>query len=66
MMPRSLHPAQVGLPYPTLSLEEIRAFPIGDYAADDAHLYLWTTDRFLPGAFAIVESWGFTKIATMI
>jgi N6-adenosine-specific RNA methylase IME4 len=33
--------------------------PIKDLAADKAHLHLWTTNGFLPDAFAIIEAWGF-------
>jgi N6-adenosine-specific RNA methylase IME4 len=29
-------------------------------AADDSHLYLWTTNGFLRQAFDIVDAWGFT------
>lgn len=29
-------------------------------AADECHLYCWTTQRFLPDAINLVRSWGFT------
>jgi N6-adenosine-specific RNA methylase IME4 len=47
------------LPYPTMSVEEIADLPVCELAADDAHLYLWTTNRYLPDAFGILEAWGF-------
>jgi N6-adenosine-specific RNA methylase IME4 len=47
------------LDYPTMSLEEIRALPVATLAGPGAHLYLWTTHRFLPDAFPILETWGF-------
>jgi Transcriptional activator, adenine-specific DNA methyltransferase len=47
------------LDYPTMSLDEIAALPIAEHAADDAHLYLWVTQRFLPDGLALVEEWGF-------
>jgi N6-adenosine-specific RNA methylase IME4 len=50
----------VRLPYTTMTLDEIRALPVGGLAESDAHLYLWTTNRFLWDARAIAESWGFT------
>jgi N6-adenosine-specific RNA methylase IME4 len=49
----------VALPYDTMTLEEIKALPVGDLADDDAHLYLWTTNRFLWDARAVAEAWGF-------
>lgn len=49
----------VKLPYTTMSLEEIGALPISDLAELDAHLYVWTTNRFLEGAYGLVRDWGF-------
>lgn len=47
------------LPYSEMSLGEIKALPVGDLAAADARLFLWTTNRYLPDAFAVAEWWGF-------
>lgn len=47
------------LDYPTMSIEEIAALPIADLAASPgAHVYLWTTHRFLPDALRLFEAWG--------
>jgi len=57
------------LPYQTMTLEEIAALPVyslSDNVDHDAHLYLWTTSRFLPDAFGIVEAWGFRYTATLV
>ena len=57
---REVRPNQAAvLDYPTMSLDEIRDFPIPDVAADDCHLYLWTTHKYLPNAWRIAEAWGF-------
>jgi N6-adenosine-specific RNA methylase IME4 len=57
---RQLHPEQGNtLPYPTMTLEQIAALPVADFAAPGAHLYLWVTQRFLPDAFTMLEAWGF-------
>lgn len=32
------------LPYPTMTLDEICALPVGELAAEDCHLWLWTTN----------------------
>jgi N6-adenosine-specific RNA methylase IME4 len=50
--------AGAGLPYETMSLDEIRVLPVGDLA-DDSRLFLWTTNRYLRHAWSVVEAWGF-------
>jgi N6-adenosine-specific RNA methylase IME4 len=48
------------LPYATLAISEIAALPVQDLVhLDGAHLYLWTTNRFLPDAFDVLDVWGF-------
>jgi N6-adenosine-specific RNA methylase IME4 len=47
------------LPYSAMGLEAIAALPVQNLAARDAHLYLWTTNRYVPDAFDIVKAWGF-------
>lgn len=49
------------LEYPTMSVEEIRAFPVNDFCAPECHLWLWATDRFLLDALKCIDVWGFTK-----
>jgi len=44
-------------PYPCMSLDAIRAIEIP--AADDAILWLWTTNAHLEHAFGIARAWGF-------
>lgn len=56
---RDLYPNQVDFDYPTMDEEELKAFPLPDIAADDCHLYLWTTQKHLPLALRLVEHWGF-------
>jgi N6-adenosine-specific RNA methylase IME4 len=52
------------MPYKTMTVDEIAA--LGCPAADDAHLYLWTTNAFLPAAFRVVEAWGFHYSTTLV
>lgn len=47
------------LPYPVMSLEEIAALPVPRLAAPAAHLWLWTTNAFLPAGFDLIRQWGF-------
>lgn len=48
------------LPYPSMTITEIKALPVRGLAAADAHLYLWTTAKYLWDAPAICRAWGFT------
>jgi N6-adenosine-specific RNA methylase IME4 len=47
------------LPYPTMTLDEITALPVADLAADGAHLYLWTINRYVEASYAVARAWGF-------
>lgn len=54
------------LDYDQMSLEEIQALPIETLAAPDAHLYLWTTNRYIEHAYAIARAWGFKPSALLV
>ena len=56
----------VSLPYATLSVEEISALPVSELAERDAHLYLWTTQRYLRDAYDVVDAWGFAPSAVLV
>lgn len=47
------------LAYPTMSLDEIRALKVGEWADDAAHVYLWTTNILVRTAYDILAGWGF-------
>jgi N6-adenosine-specific RNA methylase IME4 len=53
------------LDYPTEGLEKIAARPVADWAADDCHLFCWTTHKFLPMTFGLLEGWGFRYVYTV-
>ena len=55
---RRVRQQQVSLAYPTMTVEQIRALELP--LAEHAHVWLWTTQRFLPEAFACLEAWGLT------
>jgi N6-adenosine-specific RNA methylase IME4 len=46
--------------YETMSFEEIAALPVGEVAAPQSHLYLWSPNALLAEALAIMKAWGFT------
>jgi N6-adenosine-specific RNA methylase IME4 len=46
--------------YGTMSIEELCDLDVArERAAEQAHLYLWTTAGHLPDAFQVVQAWGF-------
>ncbi len=50
-------------PYPSMTLEQLAALQIP--AANDSILWLWTTHRFIPDAFALLRAWGFEHKAVL-
>jgi N6-adenosine-specific RNA methylase IME4 len=46
--------------YDCMTLADIKALPVADWAADDCVLLLWTTDPLLEKAFDVIRAWGFT------
>lgn len=53
------------LPYRTMSVEEISGLPVADFAADEAHLYLWLTNRYIEDGYGIVRAWGFRPVTLL-
>jgi N6-adenosine-specific RNA methylase IME4 len=58
---RDVRPNQVPpLDYPTMSEDELKAFPVAEMAEDDCHLFCWTTHKHLPSALRLIETfWEF-------
>jgi len=52
--------------YETMSIEEICALPVADYAADPSHLYLWVPNALLPCGLRVMEAWGFSYKANVV
>ena len=46
--------------YPTMRMEDIKALPVKELAADDCVLFLWVTFPQLKDAWGVMEAWGFT------
>ncbi len=51
--------------YDLMKTRDICSVPVATVTAPNAHLYLWTTNRFLPDALQVLTSWGF-EYRTMI
>ncbi len=54
------------LDYPIMSLEAIQALPVSYMAAEDTHVFLWTTHKFLPDALNILDGWGARYVCTFV
>lgn len=52
------------LDYKTMSLEAIKNLKMP--ASENCHLFLWTTQKYLPISFEILKGWGFKYIFTMV
>ena len=50
--------------YPLMNIKDIKKLPIKDIADTEngCHLYLWTTNNFLPQALECVKEWGFQYV----
>ena len=67
--PANLHAQGMGnkpCPYETLTVEEIAALPVGEWAERSAHLYVWTTNQFLEATYSIVRAWGFSPVKVLV
>lgn len=51
--------------YPTMTIAELRALPVGQLAAPDAVLLLWATWPLLPEALTLLPAWGFEYVTGM-
>ncbi len=53
------------LPYPTMSLEEIRDIPVKNIANNNSVLFLWTINKYIEQSYHVAREWGF-KPSTML
>lgn len=56
----------IDTPYPTMSMDDIAALPVGKLAAPGAHLYLWTINDHLEATYGIARAWGFEPSAVLV
>ncbi len=50
--------------YNLMTLDQIKAMPVGDLAAPNAHIWLWVTNATLRDGFDVLKAWGFTHRST--
>lgn len=58
--------AEYELPYKYLTLEEIKKLELNDLMDDNCDVYLWTTQKYLPESFKIINSWGLKYCQTLV
>jgi N6-adenosine-specific RNA methylase IME4 len=61
---RDVRPNQVEFDYPTMTQDELKALELP--AADDCHVWLWTTHKHLPRAFDLLTEWGLKYVCTFV
>lgn len=65
---RVVRPNQVEFDYPTMDYEQLRAFraKFRQMAADQCHVFMWTTQKFLPMALRLFEDYEVKYVLTMV
>ena len=51
--------------YNLMKTSDICNLPVRDFADENCHLYLWTTNNHLQDGFKVIEAWGFRYITTI-
>lgn len=52
--------------YSTMTLEDIKALPVGEVAAANSHLYLWVPNALLPEGIDVLRAWGFQYKSNLV
>lgn len=66
---RDVAPNQVEFDYPTMDYEQLRAWGrqhVVPAMADDCHFFMWTTQKFLPMAFRLLDDYGVKYVLAMV
>jgi N6-adenosine-specific RNA methylase IME4 len=50
--------------YGLMGLDDIKALPVAELAADDCVCVMWAVQAMVPAAFDLMEAWGFTPKTT--
>jgi len=51
--------------YKLMTVKQILELPVSSIAEDNCHLYLWTTNNYLPDALNVMVAWGFKYKTTI-
>lgn len=52
--------------YSTMDLDAIKALPVGDVTAKNAHLYLWVPNALLLEGIEVLHAWGFRYVSNVV
>lgn len=52
--------------YGTMELDAIKAMPVGEVTAKNAHLYLWVPNAMLPDGIEVMKAWGFRYVSNIV
>ncbi len=52
--------------YDLMTLEDIKAMPIADLAAENSTLLLWVTNAALPAGLEVMKAWGFRYVTNAV
>lgn len=52
--------------YGTMDLASIKALPVADVTAENAHLYLWVPNALLIEGIEVLQAWGFRYVSNII
>lgn len=63
---RHTAPEQAEFDYPVMTVDEIQELPIETIAEDNCHLFVWTTQKFIPQSYKLLRTWGFKYVLNMI
>lgn len=61
---RDVRPNQAAFDYPTMSEAELSEIVVP--TADDCHVWLWTTHKFLPMALRLLDRWGLKYVCAFV
>lgn len=56
---------RVSVPYPTLSIDQIKKLDVNKYASKNCFLFLWVLNMYLPYVFEVGEAWGFKRVCLL-
>ncbi len=60
---RDVSMGQTGFEYPVMSVKEIKGLEL---PCENAHIFLWTTHKYLPDAFECFKAWDVRYVSTMV
>ena len=54
------------LSYPSMSISDICALPVSEWAEENAHLYIWTINKYVEQSYQVARAWGFVPSTMLV